>query len=71
MGFKNKKDDNHKNKKDDNHKNKKSLKNNVFNIEDENIKSISYFQIFRYASGKEKFMIFIGILGSIIQGLNV
>jgi len=34
----------------------------------ENVQSISFTQIFKYASGKEKLWIYIGILSSIIQG---
>ncbi|ORX45556.1 multidrug resistance protein 1 [Piromyces finnis] len=67
MGFRNKK--NTKPEKDN--KKKKNQGNDVFGIEGEEVKSVSYFQLYRYASGKEKLMILVGILGAVLQGATM
>jgi len=57
--------------KKDNKKDKKNKSTDAFGFGDEEVKDISYFQLFRYASTKEKIMIFIGILGSVVQGATL
>jgi len=64
MGFKDKKKEQNKTK-------NKEKKEDVLNVDGEDVKSISYFQLFRYANGKDKIMIFIGILGAILQGATL
>jgi len=69
MGFKSKKDNN--SEKEKKIEESKKLEISGISIDGEEVKNISYFQLFRYAGSKEKFMIFFGILGSIIQGATL
>jgi hypothetical protein len=64
MGFKDKKKEHNKVK-------NKEKKEDVLNVGGEDVKSISYFQLFRYANGRDKLMIFIGIFGALMQGATL
>jgi len=52
--------------KKENKKEKKEEKVNTFS--GEKIENVSFSNLFKYANGKEKLMIFLGIINSIIQG---
>jgi ABC-type multidrug transport system fused ATPase/permease subunit len=58
-------------------KSKKDSKNNKLKqpllneVGGEQVENVSYFQLYRYSNGKEKLMIFVGILGALLQGATL
>eukprot|EP00833_Pecoramyces_ruminatium_P005487 jgi/Orpsp1_1/1179519/evm.model.c7180000069676.1 len=37
----------------------------------EKVENVSYFQLYRYSTGKDKLMIFVGIIGALLQGATL